>query len=51
MKCTPEGGGWGNGEGEANYMVYFCAEFSHPLKLTVSGQPIFLTDRNVNVRI
>lgn len=32
MKCTPEGGGWGNGEGEANYMVYFCAEFSHPFE-------------------
>ncbi|WP_432711788.1 GH92 family glycosyl hydrolase, partial [Pedobacter sp.] len=32
MKCTPEGGGWGNGEGNANYTVYFYAEFSKPLK-------------------
>lgn len=31
MKCTPEGGGWGNGEGKANYTVYFYAEFSKPL--------------------
>lgn len=28
MKCTPEGGGWGNGAGNANYTVYFYAEFS-----------------------
>ena len=32
MKCTPEGGGWGNGDGKADYTVYFCAEFSHPFK-------------------
>lgn len=32
MKCTPEGGGWGNGDGKANYTVYFYAEFSKPLK-------------------
>lgn len=32
MKCTPEGGGWGNGEGKADYTVYFCGEFSHPFK-------------------
>ncbi|RZK91794.1 MAG: glycoside hydrolase family 92 protein [Pedobacter sp.] len=32
MKCTPEGGGWGNGDGKADYMVYFYAEFSKPLK-------------------
>lgn len=30
MKCTPEGGGWGNGDGKANYTVYFYAEFSRP---------------------
>lgn len=30
MKCTPEGGGWGNGEGKADYTVYFFAEFSRP---------------------
>lgn len=32
MKCTPEGGGWGDGAGKANYTVYFYAEFSKPLK-------------------
>lgn len=32
MKCTPEGGGWGNGEGNADYTVYFYATFSKPLK-------------------
>lgn len=32
MKCTPEGGGWGNGEGNANYTVYFYAKFSKPLQ-------------------
>jgi predicted alpha-1,2-mannosidase len=32
MKCTPDGGGWGNGDGNANYTVYFHAEFSRPLE-------------------
>ena len=32
MKCTPEGGGWGNGSGHADYTVYFYAQFSKPLK-------------------
>ncbi|MCF3108116.1 GH92 family glycosyl hydrolase [Niabella sp. CC-SYL272] len=32
MQCTPSGGGWGNGEGKANYTVYFYAQFSKPLK-------------------
>ena len=32
MKCTPEGGGWGDGEGHAEYTVYFYAQFSKPLK-------------------
>lgn len=32
MKCTPDGGGWGNGDGKADYTVYFYAEFSKPLK-------------------
>jgi predicted alpha-1,2-mannosidase len=32
MKCTPDGGGWGNGDGHADYTVYFCAQFSKPLK-------------------
>ena len=31
MKCTPEGGGWGNGDGKPNYTVYFYAKFSNPL--------------------
>ncbi len=31
MKCTPDGGGWGNGEGQAEYTVYFYASFSKPL--------------------
>ena len=31
MKCTPEGGGWGDGEGKVSYTVYFCARFSKPL--------------------
>ncbi len=32
MKCTPDGGGWGNGGGNANYTVFFYAQFSKPLK-------------------
>jgi predicted alpha-1,2-mannosidase len=32
MKCTPDGGGWGDGAGKANYTVYFYAQFSKPLK-------------------
>lgn len=32
MKCTPEGGGWGDGAGKADYTVYFYAEFSKPLE-------------------
>jgi predicted alpha-1,2-mannosidase len=32
MKCAPEGGGWGNGDGHADYTVYFYAKFSKPLK-------------------
>ena len=32
MKCTPAGGGWGNGDGKADYTVYFYAQFSKPLK-------------------
>ncbi len=32
MECPPEGGGWGNGDGKANYTVYFYAQFSKPLK-------------------
>jgi predicted alpha-1,2-mannosidase len=32
MKCPPEGGGWGNGDGHADYTVYFYCQFSKPLK-------------------
>lgn len=32
MKCTPEGGGWGNGDGKPDYTVYFFAVLSKPLK-------------------
>ncbi|MES2890987.1 MAG: GH92 family glycosyl hydrolase [Bacteroidota bacterium] len=32
MKCSPNGGGWGDGDGNANYTVYFYAKFSKPLK-------------------
>jgi predicted alpha-1,2-mannosidase len=32
MKCPPEGGGWGNGDGKADYTVYFYAQFSKSLK-------------------
>ncbi|MFD1769807.1 GH92 family glycosyl hydrolase [Sphingobacterium suaedae] len=31
MLCTPQGGGWGNGEGNAEYTVYFYAKFSKAL--------------------
>ena len=30
MQCTPDGGGWGNGDGKADYTVYFYAQFSRP---------------------
>lgn len=32
MRCTPDGGGWGNGDGKASYTVYFYAQFSKPLR-------------------
>ena len=32
MKCPPEGGGWGGGDGNADYKVYFYCQFSKPLK-------------------
>lgn len=32
MKCPPEGGGWGNGDGKADYTVYFYCQFSIPLE-------------------
>ena len=30
MKCTPEGGGWGNGGGKPDYIVYFYIKLSRP---------------------
>jgi predicted alpha-1,2-mannosidase len=32
MKCTPDGGGWGDGAGHADYTVYFSCQFSKPLR-------------------
>ena len=32
MKCTPDGGGWGDGEGKTDYTIYFFAHFSKPLE-------------------
>lgn len=32
MRCTPDGGGWGNGEGHADYTVFFHATFSRPFQ-------------------
>ena len=31
MKCPRAGGGWGHGDGKADYTVYFSAQFSQPL--------------------
>jgi len=30
--CTPDGGGWGDGQGQARYTIYFYATISVPLK-------------------
>lgn len=32
MRCTPEGGGWGDGEGKVNYTLYFYARSSKPFE-------------------
>ena len=32
MKCTPATGGWGNGEGQADYTVYFYAQVDKPME-------------------
>jgi|GEM_PF-55740 len=32
MRCTPDGGGWGDGDGKADYTVYFYAQCSKPLR-------------------
>lgn len=31
MRCTSKDGGWGNGDGNVNYTVYFYCRFSKPL--------------------
>lgn len=31
MRCTPDGGGWGDGDGQARYTVFFHAELSRPM--------------------
>lgn len=31
MRCTPDGGGWGDGGGNGNYTVYFYCVFDRPL--------------------
>ncbi|MDE6316928.1 MAG: GH92 family glycosyl hydrolase [Muribaculaceae bacterium] len=31
MECTPDGGGWGDGSGHADYTVYFYSVFSRPM--------------------
>lgn len=32
MRCTPDGGGWGDGQGKGRYTVFFHAELSRPMK-------------------
>lgn len=32
MRCTPDGGGWGDGQGKGLYTIYFHAEVSRPMK-------------------
>lgn len=32
IRCTSVDGGWGNGDGNVNYTVYFYSQFSKPLK-------------------
>lgn len=32
MKCSPATGGWGNGEGHADYTIYFYAQLSEPMR-------------------
>ena len=31
MRCTPQTGGWGNGDGKVAYTLYFYAELSRPV--------------------
>ncbi|MHC4505262.1 MAG: GH92 family glycosyl hydrolase, partial [Planctomycetota bacterium] len=32
MRCPPEGGGWGNGNGKVDYTFHFYCRFSRPLE-------------------
>lgn len=32
IKCSPEGGGWGHGDGHVSYTLYFYITFSKPLR-------------------
>lgn len=32
IKCSPAGGGWGNGSGQVKYTLHFYCRFSKPLK-------------------
>lgn len=32
MHCTPDGGGWGDGEGNVEYTLYFFGRLSRPMK-------------------
>lgn len=32
MRCTPQCGGWGNGDGNANYTVYYYCQFDKALQ-------------------
>lgn len=32
IRCTPDGGGWGDGQGKGLYTVFFHAELSRPMK-------------------
>lgn len=32
VKCTPACGGWGHGDGQVSYILYYYATFSKPLK-------------------
>ena len=32
LMCTPATGGWGNGEGHADYTIYFYAQLSEPMR-------------------
>ena len=54
MICTPEGGGWGHGAGQAEYTVYFYARFSKPLKnygCWSAGIPSYINRNGDNVQL